>query len=317
MCSVSGTFSVSRSERSGSGLPLIGDDDGIVVMLTDGCPNRLDQWGRRFRHPGPPECVSEFTNSSRSFHSQTINPVSALRMAACSPGASFPMVFSARTSSTRSSLGSKRSCKSRSTVMAEYPNYFTFEDLWQVGLLIAAVLVAEAVIKATDPLNVLGPQFLTLGSKRLPHFAEHIDGVDEPHLAVAFRRFIVAQDPDVGRDAGPGGVRLRNRRRRRPGNKSLSPPGDAKRCLANMDLPSLAVDGATRLKIRRWHSTCTTSSPPMHPKRRGRSAAEHPASRACLDNAGNFKQRWRAILFAAVWIFHRFQHDRGRCWDHL
>ena len=63
--------------------------------------------------------LSSVTNSSRSFHSHPISPVRALRIAACSPGLSFSMLFWARTSSILSSVGVNRSCSGRSTVMVE------------------------------------------------------------------------------------------------------------------------------------------------------------------------------------------------------
>ena len=51
-------------------------------------------------------------------------------------------------------------------------------------------------------LDVLRAQFLALAAQALPHLLPEAAGVDQLHLALAVRGLAVADDPDVGADAG-------------------------------------------------------------------------------------------------------------------
>ena len=51
-------------------------------------------------------------------------------------------------------------------------------------------------------LNGLVAQLLTLGAQGFSHWAVHVAGVDQQHLALTLGRFVVRQHPDIGGDTG-------------------------------------------------------------------------------------------------------------------
>ena len=53
-----------------------------------------------------------------------------------------------------------------------------------------------------DLLDVLVAQFLALAAQALAHLLPEAAGVDQLHLALAMRGLAVADDPDIGGDAG-------------------------------------------------------------------------------------------------------------------
>ena len=60
----------------------------------------------------------------------------------------------------------------------------------------------EVAEEARDLLDVLGAQLLALAAQALAHLLPEAAGVDQLHLALAVLRLAVADDPDVGADAG-------------------------------------------------------------------------------------------------------------------
>ena len=66
--------------------------------------------------------------------------------------------------------------------------------------------VARAFLEATkqprDVLDVIGTQFLAFATQALAHFLPEAAGVDELHLALARGGLAVADNPDIGADAG-------------------------------------------------------------------------------------------------------------------
>ena len=60
----------------------------------------------------------------------------------------------------------------------------------------------EVAKQAGDFRALLWAQLLTLAAQALAHLLPETGGIDQMHLALALRRFAVAEDPDVGADAG-------------------------------------------------------------------------------------------------------------------
>ena len=60
----------------------------------------------------------------------------------------------------------------------------------------------ELAEQAGDVLDVRGAEFLALAAEALAHLLPEAAGVDELHLALARGGLAVADDPDVGADAG-------------------------------------------------------------------------------------------------------------------
>src|SRR5690606_10783639 len=63
-------------------------------------------------------------------------------------------------------------------------------------------LPAELAEQLRDALDMLLGQFLTFAPQALAHLLPPAAGVDELHLASACLRFLVADDPDIGGNAG-------------------------------------------------------------------------------------------------------------------
>ena len=239
MSSFSGTFSVSRSSGSGSGLPSRSRQISAVSSRSPSAPSTALSSGaerrtpcrrsigvtRRGRRRGPCRAArrrpSRRRGAARGSAAWRCSPgvdllVGGRPRSSCCCVARFLKPLSSSSRAIRSALAWKLSRSGRSTVILWKPKSSLSKTLLTTSAFSRRrsigedprLAVLEVAVDAGDLADLVGlavvavADLVALVAQALAHLDEEAAGVDELDLAFALRLLAVGEHPDVGRDAG-------------------------------------------------------------------------------------------------------------------